>query len=542
MANLTIASSGGGIQTVENDVTSRHADYLNFAPQWDRIGNVLAGTDAMRASARRYIPETIDHKQHPDAFAAMVARSSFTNFTARTLDGLEGMIFRKDPSVIVPTRFRPRLENMNNAGDAFPLFAKKVCREVLSLGRVGLLADALPKEQHRFDLPTSMLPYVSVYSAHNITNWRVRLIDGQLVYDQVVLREFRNEPAAFGSVLRTRYRVLDLDDEAGGVYRVRIFDQAQAGGFFLSETHYPTKGSNDGRPYLTRIPFVFIGPGDLSADIQKSPLLDIVDANIAHYILSVDYVNALYLTAQPTPVITGWQEGMPTTFRFGGGNMWLLPSGCTAQILEFRGDGLGPLERSLVAKQAEIAELGGRLLQSAATGPETAEAARIRQHSQTSVVSSVARTVSDGIKAAIQFACDWDRTTGKVEVELNQDYIDATPAPQMLSEMLRTWQNGGLRKRDFVLFTQKNELTEPGVTIDQLLDDLEQEHPTLLGRPDPAIMRQPIEPEGADDAEDDDDATGPPRSGSRRRNRNRDRNRNRNRDRQQPPTDDDDDA
>jgi hypothetical protein len=474
---------------ISSSVTTRHPSWLETEPQWSRVSDVLGGTDAVRANAHAYIPASVDHQQHPDAYDAMIRRTSFTNYTSRALDGLEGLIFRKDPSVTVPYRYDPRLKNINNTGDHINTFSKKVVREVLAFGRVGILVDSLPSDQQNYGSPTSLLPYLSLYTAQNITNWRLRSVDGQVVPDQIVLREFYGEPQEFGSITRNRYRVLELDGESN--YRVRLYEQGTDGGeYYLASEFYPTTGSTNGQRYLNRIPFVCINPIDLSMEVRRPPLLDLVDANLSLFLLESEYSTALYYSAQPTPVITGWREDLPATFRFGGGNMWMLPEGCTASILEFKGHGLEPLERALAGKVDSIADLGARLLQNAASGPETAEAARIRQHSQTSVVSSIARTVSDGLQASLEIACKGAMAEGKISFELNQDYIDVMMAPQMLAEIVRTKQAGLMTTKDAVYNIVRGELTEPGRTVDQIVDELQSETPMMVGQPDAMLFQR----------------------------------------------------
>jgi hypothetical protein len=485
---------------IVSSVSQRHVDWLRFQNQWSRIRDVLEGTDAVRSNAHNYIPQTEENKQYPGTFESMVARTSFTNFTARAVDGLEGLIFRKDPAVDVPYRYKPRLENINNSGDSVNTFSKKLTREVLCYGRVGILVDQLPEDEQRFQSPVSLLPYLSIYGAHSITNWRPRAINGQIQPDQIVLEEPYDDPQEFGSVSRTRYRVLELDEENN--YRIRIYEQGRDGGeFALVYEFYPTTGRTDGRKYFNRIPFVFVNPVDLGMTVRKSPILDLVDANLSHFLLESEYSTALFFSAQPTPVITGWREDLPGTFRYGGGNMWLLPEGCTANILEFRGHGLGPLENAITAKERQIAELGARLVQNASTGPETAEAARIRQHSQTSVVSSIARTVSDGLQAALEIACWWSMAEGKVSCELNQDYIDVVMAPQLLSEIVRATQADLMTRRDAVWNMVQRELTEPGRSVDQILNELETQTPAMVGAPDLMLSRwgRGMAPEPPDD-------------------------------------------
>lgn len=475
------------------DVTTRHRQWLDHAPVWSRLSDVMAGQDAVRRNARAYIPPSMEQVKDSQLYDAMISRTPYTNYTARCVDGIMGLIFRKEPSITVPDRFKMRLDNLNNAGENALSVVKKLVYQVVVYGRVGIYIDHLPTDQQRYDNPASLRPYLTMCTAQSIVNWRPRVIDGETVPDQIVLMEEYEEPDRFGSVTKIRYRVLELDESNN--YRVQYWtNNAKTGDFEMSFQYYPTKVSNDGDLYLHRIPFVFVGPSDLGMNIQRSPILDIADANLSHYLLESYLSEALYYAAQPTPVISGWKEGMSGNFRFGGGNLWLLPEGCTASIMEFRGHGLDPQARAVAAKQEQIAELGTRLFASSASGPETAEAARIRAHGQTSVVSSIARTVSDGIKLAFEIACAWDRTEGKVEFELNQDYIDAMMAPQMLLQVMALRREGYITDRDMASLLVQYEFVEPGKSIDEVVAAMETQIPRLIGQPDASISKRPPRP------------------------------------------------
>src|SRR5690606_29382967 len=131
-------------------------------------------------------------------------RAMFYGATSRTLDGLRGAVFRKDPVLEGPPRLQELTENVTQTGKSMLSVARDVITEQLAVGRVGLLVD-MP--------PTGGRPYLRVYTAESITNWREILVNGLPVLDQVVLREIAAEPAVngFGSDFYVRYRVLTLD-------------------------------------------------------------------------------------------------------------------------------------------------------------------------------------------------------------------------------------------------------------------------------------------------------------------------------------------
>jgi hypothetical protein len=281
--------------------------------------------------------------------------------------------------------------------------------------------------------------------------------------------------------------VLDLDST--GTYRARIYQYTSNSQLILMDTIYPGKKTNDGKG-MDKIPFIFINPVDISPDMHRSPILDLVDLNISHFQTSADYKNALHTVSQPTAVISGLPEDDATSFQLGGPQLWRLPEGARAEFLEMRSDGLSASERALAAEEAQMREIGAHMLSSASSGPETAAAARIRQHGTTSVLSSIAGTVSTGLQMALQIACDWDRIEGKCNVELNQDFVDGAMEPQMLSELNRTVDSKLMTIRNYLWNLQRAEMMEPGKTLDELVDELEQETPhisSLAGMPKVAI-------------------------------------------------------
>jgi uncharacterized protein DUF4055 len=475
------------------DVTSKHVAYIDASIDWLRIDHVLAGTRAVKRHASQYVPKTRDHHKYPDTFTDMIDRASFVNWTDHTLGEMEGLIFRKDMQVVVPERYKPRINDLNNAGDQASVVAKKIVRGVISHGRVGILVDCMDKDDQRDDDKASLLPFLRVYSAWNITNWRHRMIRGRLEVDQVILSELYDEPRDYGSVPKIRFRELALD--AAGYCYVRMHYPNASGEYIAGEPQYPKTPSNKGNPYLTKIPFVFINPIDLSAEVHKSPLIDLVEANLHHFLLSAYRNNALFLSSEPTPVISGLPEGMPIDFQLGSGRVLTLPEGASASMLEFHGQGIGPLETAMKDDKDHIEGLGARL-QSTANAPETASAVRIRQHTQTSVISSIARTVSDGIKSAIEHACRWMEIDGKVEVELNQDYIESTIDPRLLAELRTTHDMGYLSDEDYAYQLHKWEVVRPGTTLEETIAELrrlrEEAPPKLMSivgkSPRPAVV------------------------------------------------------
>lgn len=461
-----------------NGVRVRHPEYLDAADGWHRTQCMLGGADGIKRNANDLVPMLPSHYDDPTARSGYIQRIQVYGAAARTLDALAGAIFRKDPTLQVPPRYSPRLENLNGAGDKAVGFAQKVVREVLAYGRCGLLIDAPSAGTADVRDPLAALPYVVSYDATNIINWRTQFVGGRRVLQQVVIEENVDDPAEFGVVRRVRHRVHELD--ADGLYVIRTFISDASGDAMEIDRVEPTGLTQNKR--LDFVPFVFISPLDLSPQVQRAPLLDLVDTNLSHVRVAADWGNALYKLGAPTVIVAGMpEEARPAEFKLGGA--MYLPEGASCTMLEYTGDGLGALERGLDRLEAQMAHLGARLLEVPRRGVEAAETVRLRQSSETSVLAAVARNVSDGIKGALELACRWVNIPGRVAFELNQDFIDVSMDPSMLAELIKAVQAGYMPVNDLYYNLRRGEMLRPDLTSEQYRAELQTDPPALMGSP-----------------------------------------------------------
>jgi hypothetical protein len=110
---------------------------------------------------------------------AYLRRSVFFNATARTVQGMVGACFRRSPSIAGGAADQ-YLGDVTMTDESFEGLAKTAMRELLTVGRYGLLCDYSGEENR---------PYLVPYVAENIINWRTERIDGRSVVTMVVLSE-----------------------------------------------------------------------------------------------------------------------------------------------------------------------------------------------------------------------------------------------------------------------------------------------------------------------------------------------------------------
>ncbi len=452
-------------------IESVHPDYLRLFESWNRVGDVIAGRDSVIARGENYLPMLESHRSDLKEYAAYAARGLWYGATARTHEGFLGAIYRREPTLRLSKRTDRMKDNATGTGDSFYTFSKSATGQVIGKGRYGLFLDR-PVDGGD--------PYIVGYEAEEIRNWRLRRVNGQLVLDQVILHEYDDVPAedGFGSRIISRFRVLELDGD--GFFRVRIFSkQPDDNGYVETERFSPRP---TGKP-IEYVPFVFIGPHNLRPTPTKPPLLDMADVNLVHWRNSCDHQIALHRIAFPQIVFTGVDDVGDTVWVNDGKRIWGLPQGATFGMLEFRGDGLGAIERDLDRCEAYMARLGARMLEDQKRVVETAEALSIRASGETSTLANISRTVGDGFQTIFRWAAEWEsEDSSKLTVELNQDFHDGRMAAQDLLALVSTYQQGVLPLEDFLWNLQRGEVLKPGRTLEEAQTLLESQPPILVGQ------------------------------------------------------------
>ena len=78
-------------------VDTKHELYLKGLNSWKLSRDVIAGDEAIKDAGEYYVP-SLDG-QDANEYKSYVGRPVFENFSARTLDGLTGLVFTKPPTL-----------------------------------------------------------------------------------------------------------------------------------------------------------------------------------------------------------------------------------------------------------------------------------------------------------------------------------------------------------------------------------------------------------------------------------------------------------
>lgn len=481
-----------------------HESFDDRSPDWCRARDFIAGERRVKEKGAEYLQELQD--QTDDEYRGYKSRTKFLNATARTHEGLMGMVFLKDPVTVLPASLEDFEQDTNLSGDGLYAYTRQIVSEVLAVGRGGTFIDWSVESDR---------PYFAYYAAEAIRNWRYEMVGGKRLLTLLVLAETttaidnrvaekgaesnKDIPDPYKPVEIEQLRVLRLIALPDGKAMVRVeiwikddtdvkTDPKVGREKWILES--TAELSRKGK-VLSEIPFVFHGPDLIDACVPKPPLDDLVSLNLTHYRLSADHYHGLHFVALPTPWVAGFEA--KTALRIGSSVAWVSENpDASAGFLEFSGQGLGAIREELDRIEHSMAVLGARLLETQKRAVETAEAMSIRQSGESAVLTRIASACSQSLREALKWAHWWltpgleDRseiTDKQMSVELNSDFSTARMTGAELVSFVSSWIQKGISFDTLFWNLKQGDLIPPDRTKEQERELIEAEAPVLdLGK------------------------------------------------------------
>lgn len=446
-----------------DEILATHADYEANEKKWTRVIDAVAGGDEIKNKRDTYLPRP--GGQEDDDYAAYIARARWYDVTDRTLVGLVGAIFRREPQIEAPNRFKDQLDDLSVTGSPWITTTREIAQAVLSVGRVGVLVDRPPEEQS-----VGVVPNVSLYSAIAIRDWKVEKVKGRQALTRVVLEE---EDDKSGRQDQLQYRELVMND---GKYEQRIWRKTTGVNFEVDETVVPLKQGKA----LDFIPFVVINPTDLNADVKKPPLLGLTDENIGHYQVVADYRQSLFLTSQPTPWVAGATEDERPS-AIGSGVAWFFENPeAKVGMLEFTGAGIGALRQALLDSEVRMVLLGARFFEEQKKAAETSETTRLRFSSTTASLMTIASTIGEGTTKILQWSAEWAGLPSETIVQtMNDDFVALPLTPAEIEAYLKAWQGKAIAYTDLYALLKRGDVIAEDRDEEDVLSDIETTPPEI---------------------------------------------------------------
>lgn len=417
-------------------IESTNPEYDKNLPRWNRIDDVID------SDCKKYL-KNVGSTESCSKYGAQRQKeyedgAILTNFTANTRNGMQGMIFIKDPSIDLPPQLEYLETNCDGNGLTLKQQAQNAVDQNVRKGRGGLLAD-FPTSEETPSLAQiqngEMVPYILNYNAQSIINWRTRRIGSVNRLVMVVLREAVDlsvddqlSQEYYENINEYQYRALMIDTD--GNYFQRIYKQDSNKEWAQGVDIYPRQNGQ----LMREIPFYFYGSENNDYTVDIAPLLSIADLNIGHYRNSADNEEAIHLTTQAMLVIApgenmdpkSWLDANPNGVKVGSRSGLNVGAGGSAMFIQAQDT--SSASQGMKDKQDKAKAIGAQLISESAQ--ITAESARIQQGANASVLSNISINVTSAFRLAItQCARFLGLQNPEFDFTLNKDfYMDKMTA------------------------------------------------------------------------------------------------------------------
>jgi hypothetical protein len=408
----------------------------DLKPRWDIVRDVLSGEKKIKDKGVEYLPApnaSDDSPENKARYEAYKLRAVFYGVTGRTLKGLSGQVFARDPVTALPAKMDVMKADVDGAGVSLDQQSRKALSHTIAYGRAGILTD-FPKTEKAATVKDvedgEVRPTITLYDPWDIINWRTITIGSKKLLSLIVLSESC------------------VKDDDGFEQEDELYFDDKSNDFVLDERIRPTKG--DGKPW-DFIPFTFIGAENNDTNPDLPPLYDLAVINLAHYRNSADYEESCYMVGQPTPYFAGLSEQwvdnvLKGKIPLGARAAVLLPEGGSAGLLQAEPNTM-PKE-AMEAKERQMVALGAKLVEQK-TVQRTAAEAGMEEASTSSLLATCAKNVSHAYTEALKWAGIFlgivvkegsESESEEISYVLNSEFDLSRLTPQEVAQVIAAWQ------------------------------------------------------------------------------------------------------
>lgn len=483
-------------------LSSKHPTYDSRFPDWKLMRDSYLGERTIKSKGLEYLPATSLMESRGmtsgrigfKMYEAYKMRAVYHDIVKPALEAMIGVMHRKPASIEVPPKLEKMLERITFNGEDAQTLLQRINEQQALMGRIGLMLDVATGAK------ANALPYVVSYSAESATNWDTNKVSdetGERALQFVVLNESgfeRTQGLTWNQI--TRYRVLCMADKCADIFPgIEALGPVYVAGHVKASENigpadfkkFELAGQN-----LESIPFVFIGPRDLSPEPDMPQLLSLARIALAIYRGEADYRQSLFMQGQQTLVIKGAQVApsgaaidpkTPQTSNVEvGANATIdLPIGGDAKYIGADAGGLKALASAIEDDKRQAAHLGASLLDQKGNAAESGDALQIRSAARTSSLTTMAKAGAEGLRQILRSAAELvGEDPDKVKVEPNLDFGDGEVATLDLVNLMTAKMLGApISKKTVHWWMSQKDFTP--LTLDEELTAIDEEGPDDTG-------------------------------------------------------------
>lgn len=445
-----------------------HKDYLKMKTRWKMCRDAAAGEHEVHEAKTTYLPRL--PQETDDAYSIRLMMTPWFNASWRTIIGLRGMMFRRPPTINYPEALKDFISDIDKQGTTLASFLQKIGLEALTVGRVGVLCDYPNTEgaKTQADLvKMAARPFVAMYTAESILDWKYIVVNGARLLSLVRLREgVENHDDIKLEENEELNRILELVD---GVYTQRLVKSRVVLGsstakdkdsdIIIAGSEHMVKMNN--KP-MTYIPFQFIGVDSLGGAIEAPPLIDLITMNFHHYRQSSSYERGCFISGLPTLAVYGNSDTDKDIFIGGAtANNFASPQ-ARMEFVEVTSE-FNALVKNLESKERMLAVLGARMLEKQNSGVESVDALARKQSGEESILADMAGTLEQGATIFLKWFLDWAGAESKdSSIQLTREFLPFAMDSATITAMMSAYIQQGLSYDTLYYNFEKAGMYAPG--------------------------------------------------------------------------------
>ena len=444
------------------------------------VRDLWLGAERVREQEKTYLPQAPGEEYVH--YQSRLARSVFTNFFRKAIEGLCGLVFRVDPALgdDVPAQIVKHWENLDNTGTHGAVFLRDLMQDAMVAGHGAFLVEYPNTGGHTLNRAeeAQVQPYWVPLKKEQLLSWRTTTEDGRLVLTQLVIEEVSMVPEGpFGEKEQKRYRVFTRDRGPSGTpaVSVRVLEVTD------NQKVVEVAGSFATYPTQIDIPVVEVPTsGRRSLFESDPPLLDVAYLNVAHYQVRSDYHTSIHKTCVPIFVETGVEAtGEAIVLGPNSARSYSNPD-ADAKYISHDGAALASVKGALDDLKDEIGTLGVAMLAPQKRAAETVEAKRLDKSVGDSALAVSARALQDAVERGLAIHARYLGLDGGGSVVVNRDFEGSLMDPAVMTAfvdaaarigfplrmLLREFQSGGRIADDVDLDELEGEMEAAKAAID----------------------------------------------------------------------------
>lgn len=448
-------------------VAKTSAAYDRMAEAWKLPRTLMGGTRAMRRAGTAYLPQ--EPAESDEAYKNRLNRSTLFNAFRRTVNGITGKVFSKDPALMddVPAQIVEWSEDIDLMGRNLPVFASEVFKDGTQTGISHILVDMPsgdPARTQAEERASGRRPYFVQIRAEDMIGWKTETINGKETLTQIRFREHVTvDDGEYGEKVEERIRVLWRD-------HFEVWRKKEK----AAQTDDQWELVDSGVVTLGEIPLATFYAARTGFMTAEPPLEDLADLNVAHWQSSSDQRHILHVAR--VPILFGKAlnetdaEGKPIQI---GPNRMVTSSdaGGDLKYVEHGGAAISSGRQDLVDLEDRMRMMGMELFMHQQSGGVTATGRAIDSAEANSQAKAMALSLKDALELAMVYMAKWAALGDNGgSVNVNTDFGISLQGSQEVQALLNARMAGEISRTTFWA-----ELKRRGLLMDDFDAELEAE-------------------------------------------------------------------